>query len=148
MTTQTKPSKNKRRKRERAPFYDVMKALGHNPDDPQAQQALRDLKERYFGIVDGRLDRIGAYCDEDTPIDEWRFIRDCVRPNDTRNGWATIRTSDGATVRVKTSLFEYIDARQAVDQGNRGPKSSVQRAAAAQYLVEKGFATSTGPRHT
>ncbi len=111
MNSQTVISKNKRRKNRRRKFYDALNALRCNPEDAVSLKALAGLMEQYCCTVDGQIDDIGAYSEEQCRIDERSFVNELLRSMD-ENGWVTIHTPDGL-IQVKADINDYIRIRGA-----------------------------------
>ena len=145
MTTQSRPSKNRRRKDRRHRYHALGNALSRQPEDAALMQALGELKEQYFRSVDRQIDNIGAFADADSTGDEKAFIREILRVVEEK-GWVTVYTANAGDIQMRSDVHEYIDARLASGRSGRGPRSAAQRAAAAQHLCERAIA-SIRPRH-
>lgn len=110
MTLQTKPSKNRRRKNQRAAYHSAVNTLSKDPQNREAIETLEALLSRYCGQVDLQIDSIGACSEEMCRKDEHRFINDLIRQLES-NGWVTIQTPHG-NVQIKTDINDYIQQRR------------------------------------
>lgn len=127
-----KPSKNSRRKQERAEFHAVMNAISNDPSSAETRRRLDELKERYFGQVDEDLCNLG------TEADEHAFIHEIQRTLD-RGGWVTTQDSEGRKMEMKSNLWEYIRSRGSRD---------VHSALAAEHLMERSIGLQSVKAHS
>lgn len=127
-----KPSKNSRRKQERAEFHAVMNALSKYPSSAETLRRLDELKERYFGQVDEDLSNLY------TEADEHAFIHEIRRTVD-RGGWVTTQDSEGRKMEMKSNLWEYIRSRVSRD---------VHSALAAEHLMERSIGLRSVKSHS
>ena len=111
MTTQARPSKNRRRKDRRSDYHAAVNALGSNPQDQDALDALAALLSRYCRQVDQQIDGIGAFAEELCGEDELHFI-DGLLDQLESNGWVTIPTPHG-DIQIKADINDYIRRRLA-----------------------------------
>ena len=130
MNTSAKVSKNKRRKSKRRAFYDALNAARSKSDDPVSLKALAALMEQYCCSVDGRIDGIGAFTEEQGARDEADFVNDLLHNMDD-NGWVTLNTLDGL-VQVKADINDYIRIR-----GSSSSRCDRLHALAAEHLHER-----------
>ena len=139
MTANSKPSKNSRRKRQRATYHEAVNALSRNPNDACAMEILNGLMEKYCRTVDKRIDGIGAFSEDQSHRDEQVFIRDLLRQVG-ENGWVTIHTPQGV-IQLKADINDYVTQRRAGDS-----RFAQVHAVAAEYLHERAISV-IRPRH-
>ena len=132
MTTQARPSKNRRRKDRRAAYHAAINALSVNPHDPEAFEALTALLSKYCEQVDQQIDSIGAYATELCSEDERHFIKGLLLPLGN-SGWSTIHTSHG-NIQIKADINDYIRRRRSA-----GSRHGDIRALAAESLHERAI---------
>jgi hypothetical protein len=83
-------------------------------------------------MIDGRIDGIGAFSEDQCRHDEWVFINELLRDTDS-NGWVSICTPEGI-IQLKADINDYIKFRS-----SSGSQRNRLHAAAAQYLQERAF---------
>ena len=139
MTVNCKPSKNSRRKRQRAAYHRAVNSIGRDPSDTSAVEILDELMEEYCRTVDSRIDGIGAFSDDQCHRDEWDFIHDLLRQVG-ENGWVSLHTPQGV-IQIKADINDYIDLRRA-----GGSRRAQVHAEAAEHLHERAISL-IRPRH-
>jgi hypothetical protein len=140
MTTQTKPSKNRRRKDRRSDYHKAINAVSRNPENRKAIEFLDALRERYFRYMDGRIDGL-SYLDDARAFESERsLVREIQSQILSGNDWVVLHTADLGEIQIKAELFEYVRARRGQNTHDRGPQSPAQRAAAVEHLHERAVA--------
>ena len=110
MTTQDRPSKNRRRKDQRGDYHAAINALSFDPGNAEAVEALIALLSQYCHQVDQQIDNIGAFAEELCREDEFHFIDGLLHQLES-NGWVTIHTPHG-DIQIKADINDYIQRRR------------------------------------
>lgn len=111
MTTQDRPSKNRRRKDQRGDYHAAVNALSADPQNQEAIESLAALLSQYCRQVDQQIDSIGAFAEELCSEDELHFINGLLHQLEN-NGWITIPTPHG-DIQIKADINDYVQRRAA-----------------------------------